>query len=133
METESVRTTLDLAILLEHVARKLRAIPEMEISFVADESKSETALDSDDAKSREARHRIVVDKLSTYIERLDRQGAEAELANLSVSEIRELAALFHVRIPSKVRKSEAISMTLSQLVDMPAGQELLRTFHERHR
>ena len=133
MAPESIRTTLDLAKMLEKIAAALRAMPEIEISGVAEHRRRATKLDNEIAKKRETRQRTVMESLSAHIERLDREGAEAELATLSIPEIRELASLFHVRIPSKVRKSEAISITLSQLVDMPADQELLRTFHERNR
>ena len=51
--------------------------------------------------------------------------------SLTVPAIRQLASLLGIRIPSKAIKSESISMLLSQVFDVPAGQELIRTFHKR--
>ena len=62
---------------------------------------------------------------------LTRDEAAAELRNLKVDSIRRLAASLGIRIPSKATKSEATSTLLAHVFDIPAGQELIRTFHRR--
>ena len=71
-------------------------------------------------------------ELSRRFSSLERGDAEAELKNLKADAIRQLAAALGIRIPSKATKAEASSMLLAQVFDIPAGQELIRTFHRRH-
>ena len=69
--------------------------------------------------------------LSRRFSGLARDEAEVELRNLKVDSIRRLAASLGIRMPSKATKAEAISTLLAHVFDIPAGQELIRTFHRR--
>lgn len=71
-------------------------------------------------------------ELSRRFSSLERGDAEAELKNLKTDSIRQLAAALGIRIPSKATKAEATSTLLAHVFDIPAGQELIRTFHRRH-
>ena len=70
--------------------------------------------------------------LANRLPSLERSTAEVELAGLTVSDIRKLAGVLQIRIPSKIKKIEAVNMLLEQVFDLPAGQQLIRTFHKRN-
>ena len=70
--------------------------------------------------------------LAKRLPSLDRSTAEVKLAGLTVSDIRKLAGILQIRIPSKIKKIEAVNMLLEQVFDLPAGQQLIRTFHKRN-
>lgn len=70
--------------------------------------------------------------LANRMPSLERSTAEMELAGLTVSDIRKLAGILHIRVPSKIKKIEAVNMLLEQVFDLPAGQQLIRTFHKRN-
>ena len=125
MDHDDIHTSYDLADFLEQVARLLRRLPEMELT-----EKHHRSQRVDRAVGM--RHEVT-SEFATQLGTLDRDQAGLKMATLSVRQLREIGTLFQVRMPSRVKKSDAIATLLSQLFDMPAGQELLRTFHERHR
>ena len=75
---------------------------------------------------------VALSGLAGRLPSLERSMAEAELANLTVSNIRKLAGMLQIRIPSKIKKDEAVNMLLAQVFDLPAGQQLIRNFHKRN-
>lgn len=132
MATNDIRTSHDLAEALEVAARALRDFPEMslhELSHALTRSQPHKAVVARDKKPSDE---FQLADLSRRFSGLGRSEAEAELKNLKADAIRQLAASLGIRMPSKLTKAEATSMLLSQVFDIPAGHELLRTFHRRH-
>ena len=133
MATNDIRTSHALAAALEEAARALRAFPDLSLYELG-----QTVAQSNPRKASVANAGKAMDKpeladLSARFSSLERSEAEAELRNLTVDSMRQLAASLGIRMPSKITKSQATSMLLAQVFDLPAGQELLRTFHRRHR
>ena len=131
MRRDKIRTSHDLADLLEDVAKGLRMLPPLDLSdaqqdLATDILKSRKRGDSDQEAVRE---RLTL--LAEELPRLSRSDAETHLVSLTVDSIRQLAPMLDVRIPSKATKNEYVQMLLTQLFDAPAGQELIRTFHKR--
>ena len=131
MRTDEIKTSHDLADLLEDAARGLRLLPPFELACGQRTSLSdrtqETTRKNGDKKQVQEKLAFLVEQLPE----LNRADAEAHLVSLTVAAIRQLAPLLDVRIPSKATKSEYIQLLLTQLFDAPAGQELIRTFHKR--
>ncbi len=71
-----------------------------------------------------------LDDLARKLASSDKEAARSQLEPLTVKEIRDVASRLRVRTPSKVRKDEAVEMLLRHLFDIPAGQDLVRTFRE---
>ena len=131
MRDDRIRTSHDLADLLEDAARGLRMLPPLDLSdaqrgIATDILKGRKRGDSDQEAVRE-RLRLLAEKLPG----LSRSDAENHLVSLTVGSIRQLAPMLDVRLPSKATKNEYVQMLLTQLFDAPAGQELIRTFHKR--
>ena len=78
-----------------------------------------------------ARNNQTSHDLSRRFSGLTRDEAAAELRNLKVDSIRQLAASLGIRIPSKATKAEATGTLLAHVFDIPAGQEIISTFHQR--
>ena len=130
MQPDRIRTSHDLADLLEDAARGLRMLPPLDLSdaqrgIATNILKARKRGDSD----QEARERLTL--LAEELPELSRSDAETHLVSLTVESIRRLAPMLDVRIPSKATKNEYVQMLLTQLFDAPAGQELIRTFHKR--
>lgn len=131
MATDRIATTHDLADALESVVDVLRQLPEVDVTRLQGLVAS-SARDDGEGKNDRRQDQVSVVELSERLPRLGREEAEVEVGALNVPDIRRLAKLQQIRIPSKATKSEAIGMLMSQLFDMPAGQELIRTFHKRN-
>lgn len=131
METKDIKTSYDLADMLDHVVKVLRTVPEVKLTELQETKASDLAkkIQKDEARQQ------IQDRLSYLAKQLpsfQRERAETEITALTVPEIRQLATLFDIRMPSKMKKSESIDLFLSQMFDVPAGQELIRTFHKRN-
>lgn len=132
MAARNIQTSHDLAAALEVAARALRAFPDLSLQEL-----SQTLAQGQHPKKATASAGKPVDQaqledLSRRFSGLARDEAEAELRNLKVDSIRQLAASLGIRIPSKATKAEATSTLLAHVFDIPAGQELIRTYHRRH-
>jgi hypothetical protein len=131
MNIENLDTTHDLADLLEGVAAVLRKMPATAVRDA--QLKGFKGVIEAEPESENPRGNLSeqVSSLAAEMTDLDRAGAETRLASLTVSSIRDLSSIFQIRIPSKSTKRDAIDLVLSQLFDVPAGQELIRTYHKR--
>ena len=131
MRHDRIKTSHDLADLLEDAARALRMLPPLELS---DAQRSIAADSFKDAKRKDIDRDLVQERLTLLADQLpdlSRSEAETHLASLTVESIRQLAPLVDVRMPSKATKHEYVQLLLTQLFDAPAGQEVIRTFHKR--
>ena len=132
MENDGIRTSHDLADLLEDAARVLRMLPVMVLDTEQQPKKGlrtgKSGMSSTDKK--DAKESLLL--LANRLPALDRTEAQHQLASLTVALIRQLGHLLNVRIPSKGTKDESINLLLTHLFDAPAGQELIRTFHKRN-
>lgn len=131
METKNIKTSRDLADMLDHVVKVLRTVPEFKLA----ELQETKASDLSKRSQRDEARRQIQERLSSLAKQLpslQRERAETEITALTVPEIRQLATLLEIRMPSKMKKSESIDLLLSQVFDVPAGQELIRTFHKRN-
>ncbi len=133
MRLDEIETTYDLADLLEQAVKTLRDNPSFELSG----SRSGKGHPIRSSKRRGGREsvdeRVLVMELAEQIPNMMREEAELRLEPLKIASLKELAREFGIRVPSKALKSEYIQMLLTQLFDVPEGQQLIRTFHERHR
>jgi type II secretory pathway component PulK len=131
METKNIKTSHDMAVALEGFAKILRAYPEFrlpEFEQSLDESNAQTSGRKTADKNR---IQFRLEDLANRFPNLEKSTAQAEIETLTVDSIRQLSVLLGIRMPSKLKKSQAIEMLLEQVFDIPAGQELLRTFHRR--
>lgn len=132
MVTRDVGTTHDLADYLEEAAKALRALPAIPLAQekALDKATAEASslCKSDTREYADASYTAFAEALPG----LAREDAQNELQSLTVDGIRRTAASLGIRVPSKSRKSDAIDLVLAQMFDVPAGQELLRTFHKRN-
>jgi hypothetical protein len=132
MAIRDVGTTHDLANFLEEAARALRALPSMPLA--QEETRETSEGESTElwrgGKKSDADQRHIA--LAETLQGLAREDARNELQSLTVDGIRGTAASLGIRVPSKSRKSDAVDLVLAQMFDVPAGQELLRTFHKRN-
>ena len=131
MAVDNTRTSHDLANELEDMAKVLRALPELPLSqlgqtFAKLKSSKPVCEKRDDGLVREQ-----LEDLANKLPTLDKSEASSKLKPLTVESIRHLATMLGFRMPSKLNKSQAIDMLLEQVFDIPAGQELIRTFHRR--
>ena len=128
MDYKDVKTSHDLADVLESVANLLRSIPEYELGKVRQNFK-----DTDNQKnSEDPQIQITLTELASRLSEFGRENAETELKKLTLESIRHLATSLKIRIPSKASKADTINILLTQLFDIPAGQERIRTFHNRN-
>lgn len=131
MATDNIRTSHDLANTLENAAKALRALPELPLSqlgqtFAKLKSSKQVCRKSDDELVQ-----VQLEDLANVLPDLEKGEAASMLKPLRVEAIRQLATMLGFRMPSKLNKSQAIDMLLEQVFDIPAGQELIRTFHRR--
>ena len=128
MDYKDVKTSHDLADVLESVANLLRSIPEYELGKVRQNFK-----DTDNQKnSEDPQIQITLTELASRLSEFGRENAETELKKLTLESMRYLATSLKIRIPSKASKADTINILLTQLFDIPAGQERIRTFHNRN-
>ena len=128
MDYKDVKTSHDLADVLESVANLLRSIPEYELGKVRQNFK-----DTDNQKnSEDPQIQITLTELASRLSEFGRENAETELKKLTLESMRHLATSLKIRIPSKTSKADTINILLTQLFDIPAGQERIRTFHNRN-
>lgn len=132
MATNDIRTSYDLADALEGAVKALRAAPELPIYDLNRILASARSQKGGDPEVNAAPAKFRLEELARRFSGLARDEAEAELRNLTVDSIRQLAAALGIRIPSKATKGQATSTLLAHVFDIPAGQELIRTFHRRH-
>ena len=136
MDTNKIRTSHDLADILEDAVRVLRMLPDMQLSKLDQNSDSSSILShSTTGPNEENDQGCIKDdltRLADQFNELGREKAENEISALTVPAIREVASLLQIRIPSRATKADSINMILSQVFDVPAGQELIRTFHKRN-
>ena len=132
MGTEEIKTSHDLADLLENAARGLRMLPAMQLggAHIAVPTDSVGWSEQKDGGRKQVPERLTL--LAEQLPELNRSEAETCLSSLTVNAIRQLAPLLDIRIPSKAAKNEYVKLLLTQLFDAPAGQELIRTFHKRY-
>ncbi len=131
MVAKDIRTSHELAAVLESAAQALRAFPELpllELSQTLAQTQPHKKVAEKPGKSSTVEPS---EDLSTRFSSLERSEAEAELGSLKVDAIRQLGTALGIRMPSKLTKSEATSMLLTQVFDIPAGQKLISTFHQR--
>ena len=127
----NIKTSHDLANLLEDAARGLRLLPPFEL---AGDQRTILADRTQETTRKNSNKKQIQERVAFFIEqlpKLNRADAEAHLISLTVDAIRQLAPLLDVRIPSKATKSEHIQLLLTHLFDAPAGHELIRTYHKR--
>lgn len=128
MVTDQIKTSHDLADALEGVVEVLRGLPAFQIADgPALQKQGVRGRDHEKSNGQSAQVQAIADRLLN----LPRKDAEAEIGSLTLPEIRQIAALRGIRVPSRATKSETVAMLLAQVFDMPAGQELIRTFHKR--
>ncbi len=133
MRNDGIKTSHDLAEILENAARALRMMPP--IKMTEDEALRDSRGIGKKRRGKQAPKKLSDNELidlAGEISRVDRSSAENRLASQTISDIRQIADTLGIRTPSKATKSEYIRLLLMQLFDAPAGQELIRTFHERN-
>lgn len=131
MATNDIRTSHDLADVLEDAAKALRRFPELSLSNLDQILAEATSVKQDLAEVKPTPAKFNLEELAKRLPTLERSDAESEVVNLTVDSIRQLSSLLGIRLPSKATKAQATSMLLAQVFDIPAGQELIRTFHQR--
>lgn len=128
MDFSHIKTSRDLADLLESVAKVLRTIPEYDIT----EFHKSFDTNGPQKGATSFKSEIPLDELAYRLPTLNREEAHLEIQSLTIASMRQLASHLQIRIPSKATKSETVSMLMSQIFDLPAGQERIRTFHKRN-
>lgn len=125
--SEALQTSYDLAQLLESWAKVLRSMPEMTLQeFKKDSAGQKTrSRNPYDENSVDNGLADLAGRLPTY----DKEMARASLDALTVPQIRKISTLLRIRTPSKGRRAELIDMLLAHVFDIPAGQDVVRTFH----
>ena len=121
MKTDGIKTTHDLAEYLEEVAKGLRFLPEMALEDANRKRPAKKVMDDGPEELK---------VLADQIRELTKDEAEARLLSLTVLAIRQLALLVDIRVPSKATKGEHIETLLLHLFDIPAGDEVIRTFRK---
>ena len=131
MKTHGIKTSHDLADALEGAARALRMVPPFELSGFRQNPQTGGVVDGP-LKQDHGKHSqdsLVI--LAQELPDLSRSEAEYRISSLTVESIRQLAQVLDIRMPSKATKHVYIELLLTQLFDVPVGQELIRTFHKR--
>ena len=146
MNTHNIKTSHELADMLEGVAKAsrefantlegvanvLREPPELQLTEPGQTLDVPDVPKNVQQKDNKQSAQFPLADLANRLPTLEKADAEAELKTLKVDSLRQLASLLGIRMPSKATKSESINMLLSQVFDIPAGQELIRTFHKRN-
>ena len=124
---ERLETTDEVASVLEAVAKKLRSLPSAGLYGNHLGSPEHTP----DRKARPKGPPVDLPSLSREVPQMSRVVAEETLGSLTVPSLRELAPLLNIRAPSRATKPELVQLLLSQLFDVPEGQQLISTYHRR--
>ena len=124
---EGLETAGEVASVLEAIAKKLRSLPAKGLSGNSPGSSERTPK----RKARTKGPLVDIPSLSREVPQMSREAAEATLGSLTVLSLRELASLLNIRAPSRATKLELVQLLLSQLFDIPEGQQLISTFHRR--
>ena len=132
METNNIKTLHDLADMLENAAKVLRALPDSQLAELSQPFAKAEAQERSPERNHKRPSQAELADLATRLPTLEKGSGEAEIKTLTVESIRQLATQLGIRMPSKLNKSQAIDMLLEQVFDIPAGQELIRTFHRRN-
>lgn len=131
MSARNIQTSHDLAAALEAAAQALRAFPDLSLQELSQTLAQGQPPKKAAASAGKPLGQAQLDDLSRRFSSLERGEAEAELKNLKTDSIRQLAASLGIRIPSKANKVQATSTLLAHVFDIPAGQEIISTFHQR--
>lgn len=118
----------ELGRILSDLALALRKQPMQNFRFGQEEQKATNVGGIGD----ERQCSVALSGLAARLPSLERSAAAAELEDLTVGDVRKLAGILQIRVPSKIRKAEAVDMLLEHVFDLPAGQQLIRTFHKRN-
>ena len=128
MVTDQIKTSHDLADALEGMVKILRGLPAFQIADGPGLQKQDVRIRG---QGKSSGYPVYIQRISDRLRDLSRKDAEDEINSLTLPEIRQIAAMQGIRVPSRATKSETAVMLLAQVFDMPAGQELIRTFHKR--
>jgi len=128
MVTDQIKTSHDLADALEGVVKTLRGLPAFKIADGPGLQEQDVRIRG---QGKSNAYPVYIQRISERLRDLSRKDAEEEINSLTLPEIRQIAAVQGIRVPSRATKSETAAMLLAQVFDMPAGQELIRTFHKR--
>lgn len=124
--TERIRTSHELGRLLEAWAKVLLGLPEVDVRELAGGSKGKQA--GGRGSSSDPRLTVELEELARRLPEFEKEKAHSELSVLTVKQIRTIGTFLQIRTPSKMPKAEVIDMLLRHLFDIPAGQEVVRTF-----
>lgn len=132
MDTNNIKTSRDLADLLEYAVKMLRTLPEYELSEGYQQGKHSTIQKKSHGIAEASNTQMSLADLASKLPSLSRESAVSEIESLTLESMRQIASLLEIRIPSRATKSETLNTLLAQLFDIPAGQERIRTFHKRN-
>ena len=131
MDINNIKTSRDLADLLEDVVKLLRTLPELPLKDTGLELETlNHQMENQNNTGHKQNHAPSSDLVSRLPD-LGRDNAKEEIQSLTLDAIRQLATSLEIRIPSRATKSETVQMLLEQVFDMPAGHDRIRTFHKR--
>lgn len=122
-----LHTSYDLAQLLESWAKVLRSLPELPLQEFKKDSMGQKTRSRNSSDDNNADNGLV--DLAAQLPTYDKEMARASLDTLTVPQIRKISTLLRIRTPSKARRVELIDMLLAHVFDIPAGQDVVRTFH----
>ena len=133
MASEHVKTSHDLADELESAARALRNAPAVPLTDASEPLKKSPGRSTSAGSNSLGGRRPELEELVEQLATMERTSAEPELRSLPVTAARRVAKILGLRVPSRATKDETVDLLLAQLFEVPAGQERIRTFHERNR
>ena len=115
MPDDGLKTSHDLADILEEVARILRRFPP--VSVANDERFDVSHKNQGKRRTNEAPEHAghEFESLAEEISGLDRSSAEVRLGSLTIDTMRQLANTMGIRTPSKALKREYVSLLIMQL------------------
>ena len=133
MKIDGIKTTHDLAAYLEEVAKSLKALPEIALDDANQKHPAKKVMDDGPAARQRnlAAEHEELKVLAGQIRELTKDEAKTRLLSMTIPDIRQLALLVDIRVPSKATKGEHIETLLLHLFDIPAGHEVIRTFRNR--
>jgi hypothetical protein len=132
VDRDNIKTSRDVANLLEEVVELLRTIPELPLSDIGRNPEPPNEPTRNRKNSNHKQGQRPLSDLASRLPALGRENAKAEIQSLTIKAMRELAASLEIRIPSRATKSETVNILMAQVFDVPAGHERIRTFHKRN-
>ena len=130
MVKQRKKTTHDLADQLEAIARQLR--DSMAIELPLGEASGDLSNSSKAPReSKSASNPSKLSQMASQLPDMNIEEAEPQLRSLPVTDLRALAQISGIRVASRATKDDTIDALIAFLYKAPAGQELIRTFHER--